>query len=79
MRTQLICGNWKMNNASAQTAALIADLRAKLDKVTGVEIGGAADVDEAVVAVVDAVDPRGVQDAAFAGASSASTSERLYR
>ena len=39
MRKQVICGNWKMNNTSAETTALITALRAKLDQVKGVEIG----------------------------------------
>jgi triosephosphate isomerase len=39
MRQQFICGNWKMHGTSAETTALIQALRAKLDEVTGVEVG----------------------------------------
>lgn len=38
MRTQLVVGNWKLNNLRAETESLIDGLRAKLDRATGVDV-----------------------------------------
>lgn len=37
MRTKIIAGNWKMNQTAAETARLIAEIRAEVDGVEAVE------------------------------------------
>lgn len=38
MRTKIIAGNWKMNKTASEAAALIEEIKAELEGVTGVEV-----------------------------------------
>ncbi len=38
MRTKIIAGNWKMNKSASEAAALIAEIKAELEGVSGVEV-----------------------------------------
>ncbi len=38
MRTPFIAGNWKMNKTAAESAAFVAEVKAGLDAITGVDV-----------------------------------------
>jgi len=69
MRTKIIAGNWKMNKSASEAAALIAEIKAELEGVSGVEVvvcPPAVDLKDAAAAVAGSAIGLGAQNVHWA-------------